>query len=84
MLDRMLKRLQCPEEGIRQSVPCSDDIDTKRGLLHFLKRAHGFSLKRDCIAFVAFSGDQICVWKRHLEGLRQQSDQLTVVNTEGA
>lgn len=54
MLDRMLKRLQCPEEGIRQSVPCSDDIDTKRGLLHFLKRAHGFSLKRDCIAFVAF------------------------------
>lgn len=70
MLDRMLKKLQCPEEGIRQCVPCSDGIDTKLGLLHFPKIAHGFSLKKDCVAFVTFSGDQICVCKRHYKVLR--------------
>lgn len=65
MLDRMLERLQCPEEGVRQSVPCGDGIDTKRGLLHFPKIACGFSLKKDFVAFVTFSGDQICMWERH-------------------
>lgn len=65
MLDRMLKRLQCPEEGVRQSVPFSNGIDTKCGLLHFPKIAHGFSLKKDFVAFVTLSGDQICMWERH-------------------
>lgn len=46
-------------------MPCSDGFDTKGGLLPFPKEnSYGFSLKRDYVPFVRFSGDQVGVWER--------------------